>query len=81
MLHVASDTVTRIYPRGIIRRTTPPSIDLALGRWVHAYRPGAATTLCGRKVRTLHWQPFEDLEFSLVNENFHCSRCAASASR
>lgn len=80
MLHVASDTVTRIHRRGIVRRTTPAAIEVVVDRWVHAYEPGAATTLCGRKVRTLHWQPFENLDFALVNDSYHCGRCAAAAS-
>jgi hypothetical protein len=79
MLHVASDNVARIYRRGIVRRTTPPSIEVAVDRWVHAYEKDSTQTLCGRNVKTLHWQPFESLDFAAVNDRYHCPPCAAAA--
>jgi len=79
MLHVASDSVTKIHRRGIARRTTPPSFRVVVDRWVHAYEKDSTDTLCGRKVKTLHWQPFESLDFAEVNDSFHCTRCAAAA--
>ena len=81
MLHVASDAIVKIYRRGILRRTTPPSIDIAVDRWVHGYEPGSTVTLCGRKVATLHWRPFEALDFADVNDSYYCARCADVASR
>jgi hypothetical protein len=79
MLHVASDSITRIYRRGIVRRTTPPSVEVVVDRWVHAYEKDSSETLCGRKVKTLHLQPFEALDFADVNDSFHCTRCATVA--
>jgi hypothetical protein len=79
MLHVASDAVIKIYPRGIVRRITPPSTQIVVDRWVHGYEPGSPITLCGRKLTTLHWQSFEALDFAEVNASYHCARCAAAA--
>jgi hypothetical protein len=46
---------------------------------VHAYEKDSSETLCGRKVKTLHLQPFEALDFADVNDSFHCTRCATVA--
>jgi hypothetical protein len=81
MLHVASDNVARIHRRGIARRTTPAAVELAVDRWVHAYQKGSTETLCGRKVKTLHWEPFESLDFASVNVSYYCARCATAAHR
>jgi hypothetical protein len=79
MLHVASDRIMKISRRGIVRRTTPPSNEVVVDRWVHAYEPGSTITLCNRKLTTLHWRPFEALDFAEVNNSFYCPRCADAA--
>jgi hypothetical protein len=81
MLHVASDAIMKIYRRGLLRagRSTPPRIEIAVDRWAHAYAPNSDSTLCGLKVKKLHWEPFTTMEFDAVNDAFHCPRCSAIA--
>jgi hypothetical protein len=81
MLHVASDAIMKVYRKGLFRtgRSTPATIEIAIDRWAHAYRPNSESTLCGLKVKKLHWEPFQRLDFAAVNGAFHCPRCSALA--
>lgn len=57
MLHVATDAVMKIYRGGLMRagRRTPPRIEIAVDRWVDAYRTKTEVTSCGLNAEKLHW--------------------------
>src|SRR4051812_40101654 len=78
VLHVATDSIMKIYRRGLMRagRATPPKIEIAVDRWAHAYRSNTEVTLCGLKIDRLHWRPFRTLDFTTVNSAFHFPRCS-----
>ena len=83
MFCVAADGIRKIYRRGLLRpgRSSPPTIEIAVDRWVHAYRPRSTRTLCGLMVDRLHWEPFTTLEFGAVSEGFCCPRCVTANPR